>query len=133
MHRPLSILILCVSLSGVAPGWGSEGSAPERQGQKEKGGSPHRYLIFGTVFSHQGLSLPGAAIHVRRSGEKKVAAEATSDRRGEFAVRVPQGFEYQVTVTAKGFRDAVRKVDARAGDREDLVFRMQAVKEERSQ
>ena len=133
MQRLFPILILCLGLSSMAPGWGREKDPAWWEEQKEKGRNPNRYLIFGTVFNHQGLSLPGALIRVRRSGEKRVAAETKSDRRGEFAVRVAEGFEYEITVTAKGFQDAVRRVDARVGDREDLVFRMQALKEGSSQ
>lgn len=92
--------------------------------QKGKGSHQNDYLIFGTVFTEKGLSFPGAAIRVRRAGEKKVAGEATSDRRGEFAVRVAQGVEYEITVSAKGFQDETRKVDAKYGDRQDLVFRL---------
>jgi hypothetical protein len=42
------------------------------------------------VFTDQGFALPGARVRVRRADEKKPKWEATSDRRGEFAVRVPE-------------------------------------------
>ena len=86
-----------------------------------------QFLMFGTVFTEQGFSLPGAEIRVRRAGERKVRWEARSDRRGEFAVRVPKGAEYELTVKAQGFQEQMRKVDARAGSREDIVFRLQPV------
>lgn len=83
-----------------------------------------QFLIFGTVFEESGFLLPGAEIQVRRAGEKKVRWRQFSDRSGEFAVRVPPGAEYELTVKAKGFEEQSRKVDARAGNREDLIIRM---------
>jgi len=82
------------------------------------------FLVFGTVFTEQGFALPGAAIRVRRAGERKVRWQARSDRRGEFGVRLPMGAEYEMTVTAEGYQDQARKVDARAGTRVDFVFRL---------
>src|SRR5579871_2053107 len=54
----------------------------------------HDFIIFTTVFTEQGFALPGARARVRRSEEKKFRWEATSDRRGELAIRVPQDSEY---------------------------------------
>jgi len=131
MRRMCLALIICFVFPSVVSGGESGRNSGWREEQKEKRSNANRYLIFGTVLNDQGFSLPGAVIRVRRSGEEKIATETTSDRRGEFAVRVLQGAEYDVTVTAKGFQDAVRKIDARLGDREDLVFRMQPLKRER--
>ncbi|HEX9760034.1 MAG TPA: carboxypeptidase-like regulatory domain-containing protein [Candidatus Acidoferrales bacterium] len=83
-----------------------------------------RFLLFGTVFTPRGFALPGAKIEVRRAGEKKVRWSSYSDRLGEFAIRVPPGAEYEMTVTAKDFETMTRKVDATLGVREDMVFRM---------
>ena len=126
----LALIIGCVFPS-VVSGWESERNSGWWEEQKEKRSHANRFLILGTVFNDQGFALPGAVIRVRRSGKEKIAAETTSDRRGEFAMRVPPGAEYDVTVTAKGFQEAVRRIDARVGDREDLVFRMQPLKRER--
>ncbi len=84
----------------------------------------HDFLIFATVFTDQGFALPGARVRVRRADEKKPKWEATSDRRGEFAVRVPEGAEYEMTVEANGFKPEIRKIDARAETRADLTIRM---------
>lgn len=91
---------------------------------KKKQRLADQFLIFGTVFEESGFLLPGAEIRVSRAGEKKVGWRQYSDRRGEFGVRVPTGAEYELTVKAKGFEEQSRKVDARSGSREDLVFRM---------
>jgi len=84
-----------------------------------------QFLIFGTVFEERGFALSGAEIAVRRAGKKKTRWRQYSDARGEFAVRVPPGAEYELTVKAKGYAEQTRKVDARKGAREDAVFRMQ--------
>ncbi len=83
-----------------------------------------QFLIFGTVFEESGFLLPGAEIQVRRAEEKKVRWRQNSDRRGEFGVCVPPGAEYELTVKAKGFEEQSRKIDARTGNREDLIVRM---------
>ena len=94
-------------------------------GAQNTGGShAHDFLIFATVFTDQGFALSGARVRVRRADEKKAKWEATSDRRGEFAVRVPEGAEYEMTVEANGFRPEVRKIDARKDTRTDLTIRM---------
>jgi hypothetical protein len=94
------------------------------------------FLLFGTVFRGPGFALPGAEIAVRRAGEKKVRWRAQSDARGEFAVCVPPGAEYEMTVTAKGFREETRKADARQGaqgDRADFVFLMKREAKDKAQ
>lgn len=49
-----------------------------------------------------------------------------ANSRGDFAVRVKMGSDYEVIVRAKGFADQTQPVDAKTGDRfKDLVFRMQ--------
>lgn len=88
-----------------------------------------QFLIFGTVFEESGFLLPGAEIQVRRAGEKKVRWRQVSDRRGEFAVRVPPGAGYELTVKAKGFEEQSRRIDARTGNREDLIIRMKPLPE----
>lgn len=98
-------------------------SAPDQQGKAEA--FEKQFLVFGTVFTEQGFALPGAEIRIRRAGQRKARWEGRSDRRGEFAVRVPKGEDYEITVTARGYREEARKVDARSGSREDLVFRLQ--------
>jgi hypothetical protein len=83
------------------------------------------FLIRGTVFNDKALSLPGAQLHIKRAGDKKHHWDTYTNSRGEFAIRVPPGSDYQVMVQSKGFADAVQQVDAKNGSsEEDLVFRM---------
>jgi hypothetical protein len=88
----------------------------------------HDFVIFATVFTAQGFTLPGARVRVRRADEKKFRWEAMSDRRGELGIRVKQGAEYEVTIQARGYEPQTRKVDAREGNREDLTFQMEPLK-----
>jgi hypothetical protein len=84
------------------------------------------FLVRGTVFTQEGLALPGAELRIRRSAEKKFRWQTVSNSRGDFAVRVKMGADYQVLVRAKGFAEQSAPVDAKTGDRyKDLVFRME--------
>jgi Carboxypeptidase regulatory-like domain len=88
------------------------------------------FLIHGTVFTDKALSLSGAQLRVRRTDEKKYRWKTYTNSRGEFALRVPPGANYEVAVQSKGFTDATRAVDAKNGLSEDsLVFRMELASE----
>src|SRR2546430_5078294 len=84
------------------------------------------FLIRGTVFTDKALSFPGVQLRIRRAGEKKFRWESYTNARGEFAVRVHQGTNYEMVIHARGFTEQTRAVDAKAGvNEESLVFRMQ--------
>src|SRR6266566_497265 len=84
------------------------------------------FLIRGTVFTDKALSFPGVQLRIRRAGEKKFRWESYTNSRGEFAVRVPQGSDYEMVVRAKGFAEQARTIDAKTGGNEEsMVFRMQ--------
>ena len=84
------------------------------------------FLVRGTVFTQEGFALPGAELRIRRSADKKFRWQTFSDSRGDFAVRVKMGADYEVLVRAKGFAEQSVPVNAKTGDRyKDLVFRMQ--------
>jgi hypothetical protein len=84
------------------------------------------FLVRGTVFTQEGLALPGAELRIRRTADKKFRWQTISNSRGDFAVRVKMGADYEVTVRAKGFQEQSLPVNAKTGDRfKDLVFRMQ--------
>lgn len=69
--------------------------------------------------------MPGAELRIRRASEKKFRWQTVSNSRGEFAVRVKMGADYQVIAHVKGFPDQSLTVDAKTGERyKDLVFRM---------
>ena len=88
------------------------------------------FLIIGTVFNDKGYAFPGVELRVRRSSEKKFRWDSYTNSRGDFAVRVPQGTDYELVVHAKGFADQARSMDAKSGVSEArLVFRMVPAKD----
>jgi hypothetical protein len=48
-------------------------------------------LIFGTVWDAENHSAAGVTVKIRRADQKKAKWTLVSDRRGEFAQRVPTG------------------------------------------
>lgn len=108
-----------------------ETSAPPAAGQdsssKQKPGKhQHDFLVRGTVFTPEGLGFAGAKIRIRRAGEKKFRWEDFANRRGEFAIRVQMGSDYEVVVTGKGFKEQTHAVDAKTGARiEEFVVHME--------
>jgi len=86
----------------------------------------HDFLIRGTVFNDKALSVPGVELRIRPAGLKKYRWETYTNSRGEFAVRVLQGSDYEMLVHAKGFSDQTRTVDAKnGGNVETIVFRLE--------
>jgi hypothetical protein len=91
------------------------------------------FLIIGTVFNEQALSFPGALVRIRRTGEKKYRWETYTNSRGEFAVRVPEGQQYEVLVLAKNYKDQSRSVTASiAAVQERLSIKLEPVKQEKT-
>jgi hypothetical protein len=113
---------------------GSSSSTPPAQppnsssSSSSKHGHTHAndFLVVGTVFTDKAYALAGAHLRVRRASEKKFRWETYTNSRGEFALRVPQGDEYEIVVLAKGFADQNGTVSAKSGISEDtVVYRMQ--------
>jgi hypothetical protein len=145
MHRPQWITILCtaalVASFSMALGHAQEpappppSSAPTPQAPaatpsnpgKKKYSHVNDFLIRGTVFTDKALSFPGVQLRIRKAGEKKFRWESYTNSRGEFAVRVPQGSDYEMVVRAKGCTEQTRNIDAKTGGNEEsMVFRMQS-------
>jgi hypothetical protein len=142
MHRPRWITLLCTVafLAPVAMALDQEpaspappppstsqpaAAAPSKPG-KQKYSHKNDFLIRGTVFDEKALSSPGAQLRIRRVGEKKFRWDSYTNSRGEFAVRVPQGADYELVVHVKGFPDQTRTINAKNEDsQENVVFRMQ--------
>ena len=146
MHRPQWIAILCtvalVVSSRIAFGWVQEPApspsppasasvqqtpaAAQDKPSKQKYSHVNDFLIHGTVFTDKALSFPGVQLRIRKTGEKKFRWESYTNSRGEFAVRVPQGSNYEMVVRAKGFAEQTRTIDAKTGANEgNIVFRME--------
>jgi len=112
-HSPVIILLWIIfnSLATVA----FPASSPDQENKHA-----HDFLIYVTVFTDQGFALPGATARVRRAEEKKWRWDSVSDERGEFAIRVPEGDQYEMMIEAKGFLPATRTIDGTVGNRDDL-------------
>ena len=106
----------------------TQSSSSSKNG-KQKYSHASDFLIRGTVFTEKALSFPGAQLRIRRSGEKKFRWEDQTNSRGEFAIRVPQGAQYEMVVRAKSFAEQTRTIDGRTGSGENnVVFRMEPAK-----
>src|SRR5712664_1610402 len=144
MHCPQWIAILCTAALVAWPAMSysrAQEAAPPPPGSastsqtpaatpsktgKKKYSHVNDFLIRGTVFTDKALSFPGVQLRIRRAGEKKFRWESYTNSRGEFAVRVPQGSNYEMVIHARGFTEQTRAVEAKAGvNEESLVFRMQ--------
>src|SRR5438445_6802007 len=133
MHRAQGMAILCTAVLAasfsaafgqvqdpVPPPHGTAASpqAPAvtaSKPAKKKYSHANDFLIRGTVFTDKALSFPGVQLRIRRAGDKKFRWEDRTSSRGEFAIRVPQGAEYEIVVHAKGFADQAKTIDARTG------------------
>jgi hypothetical protein len=111
--------------SSSAPASQAPAATPGKPGKK-KYSHVNDFLIHGTVFTDKALSFPGVQLQIRKAGEKKFRWESYTNSRGDFAVRVPQGSDYEMVVRAKGFVEQSRTIDAKnGGNEENVVFRMQ--------
>ena len=100
--------------------------APEKS-QKEKYSHANDFLIIGTIFDPKGYAFAGVELRIRRGNEKKYRWDSYTNSRGEFAVRVPQGSDYEMVIHAKGFADQRRALDAKTGVSEArIVFHMES-------
>jgi hypothetical protein len=83
------------------------------------------FLIRGTVYDEKSLSLPGAQLRVRRHGEKKYRWSTIANSRGEFAIRIPPGSDYELLAEARDFTDTTTAIDAKNQSSEDnMVIHM---------
>jgi Carboxypeptidase regulatory-like domain len=83
------------------------------------------FLIVGTVFNENALSFPGVQVRVRVSGEKKFRWDTYTNSRGEFAVRVPPGSEYEVVTHVKKYNDQTQNVNAKADVQQRLSIKLE--------
>lgn len=127
-------LTLCTSAAlQSSPAPQSQPSSPagssSSKGSKHKPSHASDFLIRGTVFTEKALAFPGAQLRIRRTGDKKFRWQDYTNSRGEFAIRVPQGAQYEMVVRAKGFAEQTKTIDAQSGIGDtNVVFRMEPLK-----
>jgi len=134
IHRKRWIIVLAgaalvpnVSLiAGQEAGSTPSSTSEDSKSRHIKHSHAHEFLIHGTVFDNHALALPGVELKIRRDGEKKYRWSTHCNRRGEFAIRVPQGAEYEVVAEVKGMATQTRSADAKEGAADgNLVFHME--------
>lgn len=84
-------------------------------------------LIFGTVFGPDARPMPNVKIKIRRSTDKKAKWELISDRRGEFAQRVPAGAaDYLISAkpNPKAAQNKEVKVHIENDERQDIAVHL---------
>jgi hypothetical protein len=102
------------------------GAAASSSSKHPRSSHASDFLIMGTVFTDKAYAFPNVHLRVRRTGEKKFRWETYTNSRGEFAIRVPQGADYEMVIVAKGFADQSKVISAKSGISEDnVVFQMQ--------
>jgi hypothetical protein len=83
-------------------------------------------LIFGTVFNSEQHAVAGVKVKIRRATDKKAKWELISDRRGEFAQRLPaEPMDYVVWADLKD-RQAAHKTEVKVHiekeERQDIAL-----------
>lgn len=81
--RPLALALVLVWTTTMA-------AAPAPEEKKKREEKPYA-VLFGTVFGPDARGVAGVKVKIRRADQKKAKWELYSDRRGEFAQRVPAG------------------------------------------
>lgn len=105
----------------------SSEQAPKAPPVDRKGRPLPSFLILGTIFDEKALALPGVRVRIRRSDEKKSRWETYTNSRGEFAVRVVPGYEYEVTFHMNKYRDQSQVVDGKVDVQQRLSIKLQPV------
>ena len=134
MHRkrcviiPAAIFLIPISSiiarQDVATSAGTQ-PAPSDSSSSRKSKHTHAddLVIRGTVFNERGLALQGVKLRIRRSDQKKSRWETYTNSRGEFAVRVPKGPDYEIAAESKGFAKQSQAINGQS--EESVVLHMQ--------
>jgi len=107
---------------------------PPAPAQESSSTSKHKskippFLIIGTVFNEHALAFPGVEIKIRRKGDKNFRYDTYTNSRGEFAIRVPDGIEYEVVVREKNYKQQSQAVVANMADvQRRLTFKLESTK-----
>ena len=72
--------------------------------------------------------MQGVRLRIQRADAKKPHWETATNFRGEFAVRVPPGADYQIAAEIKGFAKQSQAVNGKDGAAEEkVIFHMEPV------
>src|ERR1700730_17907102 len=136
MHRKRCVIILAaifltpiLSIIAGQDAATSPASPPAPSDSSSSRKSKQRHaddlVIHGTVFNERGMAFPGVKLRIRRSGRKKTHWETYTNFRGEFAVRVPKGPDYEIAAESKGFARQSQAINGQS--EENVVLHMQPV------
>ena len=90
-------------------------------------------LLAGTCFGEKGLSLPGVTVEavIQASGGAKPKRKkwtASTDMRGEFALRLPAGkATFLIRASKNGYQSQEKIVIFSNDEREDILFNMKSL------
>ncbi len=125
--RRVSLLVIAV----VGVIWLSSSGLSASPEKKEK---EDYALVAGTVFTAEGFSLPGVKVTIKRKGDDKAEWERVSDRRGEFAVRVPSTpATYEVSTHSEERENQTKSVKIEGEERANVFFRLPLKKPEKEE
>jgi hypothetical protein len=138
MHRKRCVIILatllitsCLPVIAGQDAATSAGTATQpapsesSSARKSKHSHANDLVIRGTVFSEHGLALPDVKLRIRRGDQKKSRWETYTNSRGEFAVRVPKGPDYEIAAESKGFAKQSQAINGQS--EENVILHMQPV------
>jgi hypothetical protein len=136
MHHQRCVIILAATLISTSlpliagqDATTSAGTQPAASDSSSARKSKHSHaddlLIRGTVFNERGLALQGVKLRIRRSDQKKSRWETYTNSRGEFAVRVPKGPDYEIAAESKGFARQSQPINGQS--EENILLHMQPV------
>jgi len=116
--------------AGQLPAPASPASTSAPASSQDSSSKPHRvipaFLIVGTVFNEKAYAFAGVEVKIRRKGEKKFRYDLYTNSHGEFAVRVPDGIEYEVVVRRKKYKEQSQEVLANPADvQKRLTFKLE--------
>lgn len=110
------------------PSTQSPPNLPAKESSNKKRKNIPAFLILGTVFNEGGYAFPGVEVKVRPKGEKKFRYDLYTNSRGEFAVRVPDGIEYEVVVWQKKYKEQIQEIAAKMEDvQKRLTFKLEPI------
>jgi hypothetical protein len=136
MHRKRCVIVLATILLtpvlSVIAGQDAVTSAAKQpapsdssSSRKSKHSHADDLVIRGTVFNERGLALQGVKLRIRRADQKKPHWEAYTNSRGEFAVRLPKGPDYEIAAESKGFAKQSQAINGQS--EESVVLHMHPV------
>jgi hypothetical protein len=138
MHRRRWIIVLVALSAGVpalvaqAPANSRGSSSPATASSstsKSQRSHANDLLLRGTVFNQHGLAMGEVKLRIRRANEKKSRWETYTNSRGEFAIRVPPGSDYEMQAESKGFEKQTRAIAAKDGSGDEkIIFHLEPLK-----